>query len=269
MKRYNTFKAKDSKAIFTTKALEAINLRGTFAIPNYLITSIIETDKYWVDLIHTEYTEEDIVHTFLINTGKRNLFIKTYKDKISIHFGNITEEYLFDYVGIDSYCTNLVKQQNRYSEKMINIVYPNKNQYMTIEIIFNGRKFVFKTIYDITENYSTELLRTLSFNSTIMDLKRFYMNHIYVDQSNYEIGNDTTISIYELINGEFVIKDELTLVDGHVINYLISSIKDNVIISAKGELGRKPVITIKNYTPSNIDLTKEANQLLAKVMGLK
>jgi len=269
MKRYNKFKSSDSKAIFTNKALEAIKLRGSFNIPNYLINNVIKTDKYWIDLIHTEYTDEDIIHTFLIDTGKKTLFIKTYKDKVSIHIGNVTEEYLFDYVGIDSYCTNLVKQQNRYTDKLINIEYPNKDQYMIIEIIFNGKKFVFKTIYDTTENYSDELLRTLGFNSSITDLKKFYMSSFYLNQSDYEKGNDTTISIYELINGEYVIKDELTIINGHVINYLISSIKDNVIISANGEFGKKPDITIKNYTPANIDLTKEANELLVRIMGLK
>ncbi|MBE6154127.1 MAG: hypothetical protein E7163_00925 [Firmicutes bacterium] len=269
MKRFNRFKAKDSKAIFTTKAMGAVRLRGSFAIQDYLITNILATNKYWVDLIHTEYTDEDIVHTFLINTDKRTLFIKCCKDKISIHFRNITLEYAFDYVGIDSYCTNLINQQNRFTEKMINIEYPNKNQYMIIEIIFNSKKFVFKTIYDTTENYSTDLLRTISFNSSIMDLKKFFMDNFYIKQSNYEKGNDTIISIYELINGEYVIKDELTIIDGHVINYLLSSIKDNVIISAKGEVSGKPEITIMNYTPSNIDLTKEANQLLVKIMGLK
>ena len=109
------------------------------------------------------------------------------------------------------------------------------------------------------------------FNKTsILDLKDVYQKYIFSIQNDYERQIPTTISIsIENEDNDEILLDQLTLTNGLIVTYYLSTIKNSIQMSIQGKVNEPGEITIKNYQiQEGLQLEEEINKLYSRCRNL-
>ena len=136
---------------------------------------------------------------------------------------------------------------------------------LTIDIYFKDKKFHFFVPYDIDYYLNAYYFSIIRENTSIIEMKNLYLERFFHTQSEYEKKLETVLSIYEIKNGEEVLLDELSLVNGFVTKYLLSTKKEDILLSIKGGIDSEEEITIRNLeNVFDLQVSLELQELLQR-----
>ena len=138
-----------------------------------------------------------------------------------------------------------------------------------IEIESERRKIRFQIPYDCEYGIHLDLWDKIEENITIMGLKQLYLHYFYPYQTQYERAATTKIIIYQKKDQELVITDEISIQDGMIQNYTLSTYKEGITISLSGAINDPYECKITGYSPNNdIDINAELAKLYEKSQNL-
>ena len=261
---YSLKKDNDSKVFYNAKSKETLaNYKYTINEIIRLLSLFTEQKSFCIDLVTLKYIQNETIIELVILSGKDKYIVKTNFDKISIEFDSHFYEFKIDW-GIDELYAKLIKYSERLNDRIVSQVITDNHEF-TLEILFEEKLFHFTIHIDMNYTLNPIIFNYIKESNNIKDLKKLYLTHFYTKQSTYDQNLETTISLYDIVNNENILMDEIIVKNRCITRYLLSRRKENVIVSKEGTNPFDGEITIRNYTMySDVDLNNEVKELILK-----
>ena len=209
------------------------------------ITKEEETRGYYSLVLRASSKEKSLTLTLVNNT----FLIHREKEEFVFHVTWMSENTQVELVAY-----TLTTPERKIIQK---IKYP----LFCVEVQIGDKKYKLEIPYDTNFYFDPRLFYGITSKTTIMDLKRFYKEYFFPNQSDYEKRVLTTISIWQ-VEEEEILLDKLNLIEGFVNDYYLSATKKGVLIGIEGTPGSPGEIKIKNYQmQEGIDITKTTEKL--------
>lgn len=212
------------------------------------------TKVSWLDKIDTSFSLE-----FQISDKAKNLTMIIQEDQVIVRFSNqefvlrLESDEFKSYIQVIEY-TNFLEDK-KVTQRI-------STHQLAIEIATGNKVFLMHIPYDIYNYLDVRLFDFVIPSTSIVDLRRMYRNYFYPLQSMFESHLDSVLEIYEVDHEDKILLDSLTLKDGFVENYVLSTYKNGFLIRLMGKRTGDCKLCVENYIPiETIDINKEAMAL--------
>ncbi len=212
----------------------------------------------------SNYTcENGTIKLKVIFKNKTKMEITTNEQNISVTYNNI--HYLFRHNYITE-GTDIRLIQIYYYDKQI--LEEFKVHKIALSRQINDRIYKLEIPIETNKTINPNILKSLTYYSTILDLENIYYNYFYHWQQNepYNYTKDTNLIIYDILGDDYKIFEEEKLTQGEVYFKQYSKKIGDITINISLKENAEPLITINGFnSKSNIDLNAEVRFLLKKV----
>lgn len=258
MRRDYTFNTQDFLSfIYDSKISHIVkNHENTLKIASKFILSFLSSRNFYLELLNEQLGKIELK----ASANGKDLFFTLLNEQIVIEYENKQYTFLTDWTDLQ-YFVKL--EMYKVKEKDKTITQSIDAHQIKIEIQVEKRIYSFIIPYDIDYYLDIHSFNMITKDTTILDLKRIYMNRFFKNQSAYEHQCLTYVSIKEITEqGNIILLDELTIKEGFVLKYVLSSINHDVIIRINGIPNEPNEIQILNYQmQSEIDFKNEIKNL--------
>ena len=262
MKKDYVFKNTDNYPfIYDSKISNMIeNYATTLQIASHFMMMLLHESRFVLELIKEEHTKTDLKLILKASTKEKSVFLTVVNDILQIQYEN--EEYTF-VVNWDVY-------QSYATLRRYQIILPDKQiieeidaHHIKIEMTIKDKIFQLYIPYGIDHYLDSTYFNEIKESSSIMDLKRIYMERFFHGQTSFEMRIDTILSTKQkLATGEIILLDELSIKDGFVEKYILSSFKEGLLISVIGAPNINSEIRMVGYENTcTINLKEEIDNL--------
>lgn len=235
--------------------------KDSIGVLSHLIGYFFNGEKAFLTLedktVYNDATCFKILASNLKQKQEKLEIMMTY-DTIIIKYKD--EVYTFNYTRSGkNYVAYLTKYD--YYTKNKHILEEVKNHTVYLSVYIENKKYEFVIPYDIDAFLDVDVFRTINASSDIFTLRKMYYNRFLNGQTDYEKSISSYVRVFLLNGEEEVLVDELEFRDGLVLNYSLSNVVGNTIMSIHGGKTKEKEFVIKNLSSEEIDLNKMARVL--------
>lgn len=188
-----------------------------------------------------------------IKINDKNIFIKT--DDIDV---------AYTYELRDKIECRLIYNVTKDKEKTL--IEEENNHRLKMSIYIGNKVFEIDIDLDFTHYFGMPFFKSLTEESTIFDLRKFYLENFFPMQTAFSKKEPTYLREITDDKGRKV-KSTLTLSEGFIRNYSISKFKEGVIVTATGEDIKNPTYEVSNYN-REVKINEIIDELDAKISDL-
>lgn len=260
MKKDYTFKNRKALPFIYNSKIEDIvaNYKDTLLTMSNIIINILGTNLFYLD--SNEENENNNVYSLKASSMNKSVILDLRLDSVILKVDN--KEYEFQ-IFLDQYKSYAILKSFTMTKKDRQVTQKIDSHMLYIEISFE--KFAFSLEIPYTTDYYLDLnfLNSIKENSSIIELKKIYMAYFYPKQSEFEKRLATSLSKKTIQGEKSVVLDHLSITNGFVTNYLLSTIASDLILSIEGIPEKSDrTIKISNYNlPNEVDITREVEKL--------
>lgn len=261
MNRDYTFKNTNTISFMYDSSIENIVRRYdmTLQAASKVILPLLNSTSFFLKLRSEEYLDNTMKFVFEAVSSNQILTLTILNDIFIIEHQDEMYVYSFDwdrnnlYLRLESFTKKLKEKE---------ICQRIDSHYLYIDITFANRIFRLEIPYDINYYLDTNYFNPLKETTNITDLMKIYRERFLVGQTDYEKTLESAVSIFMKEEGKDILLDKLTFRGGLVEKYYLSSLKNQVQISIKGNINEESEIIIRNYNnPEDISLDEEIRNL--------
>ena len=264
MKRDYTFKNSDFLPFIYDNSLEKaiIENKHTFKAIGHILQSFTHEKNFVLKSVPTTLKSDERILSFIALYKNKPIFLTLFSDDFVIEIDDEKYHFKLDW-DINFLYARLVKYRKQIDKKAV--IEKINSHNLTIDIYIKDKKFHFFVPYDIDYYLNAYYFSIIRENTSIIEMKNLYLERFFHTQSEYEKKLETVLSIYEIKNGEEVLLDELSLVNGFVTKYLLSTKKEDILLSIKGGIDSEEEITIRNLeNVFDLQVSLELQELLQR-----
>lgn len=248
------------KVSYSFEAREALqNFSYTFELACFLMQDIFNVHSIFVDLVNLENSSPwGLELSIKTNNGPLTLILN---DRITIKSNKLEVTYKHQLCPTNI-IAHIVSLTAFFGD--LTISYEYNNRYLKVHITYPDEAYSLEVPNSLEHMINYNFFRAIKKGSTILDLKKFYERTLLPLQDEYDQKLATTLSTSKKVNNELLLMDKLSIKEGRIEDYLLSSIKDGVIISLEKN-GDNPEVKVRNFTlNSSVNLNEEAASLLIR-----
>ena len=242
----------------------------TIKIAIRLIATLLNSTNFYIDLIASKASSEGREISFVVKSNKKEAKLKiicsyiTYDDYIEIEYENNKYKYNVNW-DAERYYASLVEFEEKNADISIKEIFKRPN--LNLEIIKENRCYSFEIPYSINYTLDTSFFKTIKKDSDLKELKELYIARFYNGQTDYEKKIDTTISIYEKLEGRSILINRIILNYGKISSFYIAKHINGCLLAVAGTSTEDLEVKIENYNPRiEIDLNSEIESLYNQVL---
>lgn len=249
MKKYYGFGLKEELPYIYNKEISVtvLEFKLTLLAISDILSMFLNTSFMRIELIsRDEHNFTNI--SFKVSGNNKSLLLKIAGDIVVVQFDN--KEYVYQ-ISLDRDKAYIILLSCTTTFKHKKVTQKIKDRMFLVEVMINDKIYSIYISLNIDYYYDNSFFTKIGEKTSIIDLKRFYMNSFFPKQTDFEKKCDSYMQIFRLIDGKMELFEQLIVVDGFVKEYLLSEITGNLIGSIKGRSDGENTIQIKNYNASS------------------
>ncbi len=242
------------------------NYKSSLLAASYFIMNILNTNQFYLKLVKEEYTKFDYCLNFMAQATKEEVSLVISEQKVIIKYNEKEIQFKVNWDEYHIYVEIIAYQETTNQSKISECL---ENHHLILEIENNKQKYCLEIPYDVNYFIDFQYFKTQKIES-IIDLKRVYFSRFFPNQTSYEKSISTHLTLWQKdTDSEFVLSDELIIIDGFINKYKISSLKNGILMSIEGKPNEIGEIKIMNYQmQDNVDLNGEILKLYKKSLKM-
>ena len=269
MKKDYTFKNRKTFPFIYNSKIEDIvtNYKDTLLTMSNMIINILGTDMFYLD--SNEENERENIYSLKATFMNKRVILDLGLNSVILKVDN--QEYEFQ-IFLDQYKSYAILKRFTITQKDRQVTQKIDSHMLYIEISFENFTFNLEIPYTTEYYLDLNFLNSINENSTIVQLKKLYMAYFYPRQTEFERNLTTSLSKKPTQGEKSVELDHLSITNGFVTRYLLSTIANELILSIEGSPEKNArTIKISNYQlPNEVDITGEVEKLykLSRMLNL-
>ncbi len=237
-----------------------LSYRNTLATVGNILGMFLDADQFSLELLQKQNLETSCKLIFKALANDKEVFFEIENDYVCIHYENC--DYFFG-VDWDIYHLYAKLLSLTFWDGDKSLIQRINSQKVYLDLIIKDKIYSLEIPYHTYYYYEADVLASINEASSILDIKRVYMEKFYDKQTDFEKSCNSLLMISTVNeDGKKIVLDKLVIQDGFVQSYKLSVMKQGLLISLNGAMGQPEEVTVENYQiKTGIDLNVEAEKL--------